>query len=266
MRIAMSVEYNGSGYSGWQSQPHAPSVQQVVEDALSIVADHAVAVVCAGRTDAGVHAWSQIIHFDTGAERSERSWVLGANANLPRDVSIHWAQPVPETFHARFSAVARSYRYIICNRWVRSGLQDQRATWVHAPLNEQDMHAAAQLFVGTHDFTSFRALACQAKSPVRTIHEFTVARQGELVIVDVTANAFLHHMVRNLVGVLISIGKGEQPIDWARAVLERRDRARGGVTAPADGLYFVNAHYPPEFALPKSHKHLPEPGQPGLVK
>lgn len=251
MRIAAGVEYDGSLFAGWQTQPHAPSVQDAVEAALSKVANHPVKVVCAGRTDAGVHALGQVVHFDTAVERRQRSWVLGANSNLPPSVNINWTRAVSSDFHARFGATARSYRYVILNRWVRSAIHATRATWIHEPLDADVMHRAAQHLRGENDFSSYRALACQAKSPVRTIEQISVTRSDEWITLEITANAFLHHMVRNIAGVLISIGKGEQPEVWSREVLERRDRALGGVTAAPHGLYFIGPRYPAEFAIPE---------------
>lgn len=250
MRISLSIEYDGSAFSGWQIQPHAPSIQACVEQALSIVADHPVQVVCAGRTDAGVHALGQIVHFDTDSKRSARSWVLGTNSNLPASVSVNWAQETEDDFHARFSALSRRYRYVILNRRFRSALHAARATWVHQPLDADLMHEAAQHLVGEHDFSSYRALACQAKSPVRTVERIEIRRQGELITLDISANAFLHHMVRNIAGVLLSVGKGERDRRWPQEVLEHRDRALGGVTAPPDGLYFLGPRYPERFGLP----------------
>lgn len=250
VRIAMGVEYDGSAFSGWQSQPHARNVQDCLQQALSKVADHPVSVICAGRTDAGVHARGQVVHFDTPAKRNERSWVLGANSNLPKEINVNWAREVSPEFHARFSATARSYRYEILNRWVRSAIDARRRTWVHAPLDADAMNRAAQFLLGRHDFSSYRALECQAKSPVREIMSISVRREGNIVALEVTANAFLHHMVRNIAGVLIAIGKSEQPETWSRQVLEHRDRRLGGVTAPPDGLYLMRAHYPEEFGIP----------------
>jgi tRNA pseudouridine38-40 synthase len=249
MRVACAVEYDGAGYAGWQRQPHARSVQAVVERALSFVADQPIQVSCAGRTDAGVHATWQVIHFDTDALRSERSWLLGVNANLPDDVRLVWVQPVDDEFHARFSARARSYRYVILNRDVPGALLRRRVAWEHRPLDEADMQRAAAYLVGEHDFSSFRAVACQAKSPVRTVHRLNVVRSGEMLYLDIQANAFLHHMVRNIAGVLLSVGRGDRPAEWVHEVLQRRDRARGGVTAPASGLYLVGVSYPPEYGV-----------------
>lgn len=250
MRFAAGIEYDGSGFSGWQRQAHADSVQARVEQALARVADHPVEVVCAGRTDAGVHALNQVVHFDAGVQRRERSWVLGANSHLPDSINLNWVREVPEDFHARFAATARSYRYVILNRWVRPGVEAGKVTWVHWPLDADAMHRAAQALVGEHDFSSYRAVACQAKSPFRHVERIAVGREGERVTLEVTANAFLHHMVRNIAGVLIAIGKGEQPESWAKDVLEHRDRTLGGVTAAADGLYFLGPRYPARFAIP----------------
>ncbi|HHJ17846.1 MAG TPA: tRNA pseudouridine(38-40) synthase TruA [Gammaproteobacteria bacterium] len=249
MRIACGVEYDGSGFHGWQRQPHARSVQEDIETALSKVADHPLQVVCAGRTDAGVHATWQIIHFDTRSERSERSWMLGANANLPADVRLLWARAVDDDFHARFSAQARSYRYVIFNREVRSARLRHQVTWQHQSLDSERMQEGARHLLGEHDFSSFRALACQAHSPVRTIRRLALARHGDYLYLDVEANAFLHHMVRNIAGVLMAVGRGEQAPDWVREILERRDRRQGGVTAPATGLYLVGVQYPAQYGI-----------------
>ena len=249
MRLALGIEYDGSAFSGWQIQQGAVSVQEEVEKALSKVADRPVQVVCAGRTDAGVHACGQVVHFETDVDRDMRSWVLGANANLPKAVSVLWAQPVADDFHARFSAVRRRYRYVIFNRHVRPTFLAWRTAWEYRPLDVERMKEAARFLVGEHDFTSYRALACQAKSPVRTIHELEVSREGQLVFIDVEANAFLHHMVRNIAGVLMAIGAGKHEPQWAGEVLGVRDRARGGVTAPPHGLYLVHVTYPERFEI-----------------
>lgn len=251
MRIALGVEYDGSAFSGWQFQDHSPSVQEAVEKALSVVADEPVRVVCAGRTDTGVHATEQVIHFDTEVERPMRSWVYGANANLPKEVVILWATPIGDEFHARFSAVRRSYRYVIYNRNVRPTFLAWRTSWNYRPLDEARMQEAAQCLLGEHDFSSYRAMGCQAKSPVRTVHGIDVTRKNELIFIDIEANAFLHHMVRNIAGVLMAIGAGERPVEWAKEVLEHRDRTLGGVTAPPSGLYLTHVTYPPEFELPQ---------------
>ncbi len=248
-RIAMVVEYNGAGFAGWQIQPDQPTVQQAVEHALSSVADHPVQVVCAGRTDAGVHATAQVIHFDSEAPRTEWAWVMGANANLPRTVSARWAKVVDEDFHARFRATARRYRYLLLNRATRPGVDHDRMAWVHRPLDVERMHAAAQTLLGEHDFTAFRAQACQAKTPVRTLTRLDVSRAGDVVTFDLEANAFLHHMVRNLVGSLNLIGVGEREPDWLRAVLDGRDRSAAAATASPAGLYLVGVSYPEQYGI-----------------
>lgn len=251
MRIALGIEYDGSDFAGWQLQEgEVRSVQGAVEQALSRVADHPVRVVCAGRTDAGVHATAQVVHFDTHAERSMRSWVYGANANLPKSVSVQWARPVGDDFHARFSAVRRRYRYVILNREVRPTFLAWRVAWEYRPLDETLMRRAARDLVGEHDFSAYRAVACQAKSPVRSLYELAVSRDRDLVILDLEANAFLHHMVRNIAGVLMDIGAGKQAPGWAREVLESRDRTLGGVTAQPHGLYLTGVGYPAHFDLP----------------
>jgi tRNA pseudouridine38-40 synthase len=249
-RIAVGLEYDGSAYAGWQTQPGLRTVQRVAEAALASIADSPVALVCAGRTDAGVHAVGQVAHFDTAAVREMRSWLLGANSELPPDVSLSWARPVPAHFHARFSATARTYRYLILNRTARSALHARRAAWVHRPLDHERMQSAAAALEGAHDFSAFRAAECQAKSPVRRLERLTVTRHADWVVIEATANAFLHHMVRNLAGLLIAIGKADAPVAWAREVLEGRDRTRSAATAPAAGLYLAAVRYPAAFALP----------------
>ena len=254
MRIAVGVEYDGSGFRGWQTQQEGVrTVQREVEKALSFVADHPVHVHCAGRTDAGVHAREQVIHFETSVERPVKSWVMGGNVRLPDDVNLLWARPVPDHFHARFSARFRSYRYRILNRPMRSALLHGRVTWIYRHLDAVSMHEAGRALTCTHDFTSYRAIACQAKQPVRTVTHLEVTQDGDIIELCIRANAFLHHMVRNIAGVLIAIGAGEQPVTWAREVLEHRDRTLGGVTAPPDGLYFELVEYEDEFQLPRPH-------------
>ena len=248
-RWAVGLEYDGSAYAGWQTQDSRPTIQLVAEKALSAVADHAVTLTGAGRTDAGVHAIEQVAHFDASVTRSARSWVYGANTHLPPDVSALWAAQVPETFHARYSALSRTYRYVILNRGTRPALSRQRACWIHATLDHERMAAAAVSLVGEHDYSAFRSSECQSRTPLRRVEAIEVRRRDDYVTIEVRANAFLHHMVRNIAGVLISIGRGEAEVDWAREVLEGRDRRLGGVTAPAGGLYLVAVRYPRDFGL-----------------
>jgi tRNA pseudouridine38-40 synthase len=256
-RIALGIEYDGRQFHGWQAQRgNIRTVQQSLEHALTQVAAHPVRVACAGRTDTGVHALAQVVHFDTSAQRTVHNWVAGTNANLPPDVNVCWAQPVSSDFHARYSAQGRHYRYQIFNRPVRSSLWAGRATWVYRPLDVMRMHQAAQALVGTHDFSSYRARACQAASPVRTLHQIRVERAGELIMLRVHANAFLQHMIRNIAGVLITIGQGERPMSWAAQVLDARNRACGGVTAVPDGLYFAQVDYPAAYNLPCPHPDI----------
>ena len=250
MRIAVGIEYAGGRYAGWQRQQHAPSVQAEVETALGRVAAHPVAVICAGRTDAGVHALGQVIHFQTTATRELRSWVLGANANLPNDIVVRWAAAVSDEFHARYSALSRSYRYIVLNRATRPAVDAGRVGWVLRPLDVERMRRGAACLLGQHDFSAFRASQCQAKSPVRTLLALAIDRDGDRIHFTVTANAFLHHMVRNLVGTLLPVGLGERAPEWVAEVLERRERAQAGVTAAAGGLYLESVRYPEAFGLP----------------
>ena len=250
MRIALGIEYDGTSYNGWQRQKNGIGVQQRLEEALAVVADEDIEVKCAGRTDTGVHASGQVIHFDTDAERSDRGWLLGANTNLPPDISVLWVTPVNDEFHARFSATGRSYRYRIVNRLQRSALHRDRAWWVYEPLDAELMHEAAQQIVGKHDFSAFRAAACQAKTATREVTSISVERDGDWITVHVSANAFLMHMVRNIVGTLAVIGQGEQPPGWILDVLKSRDRTLGGITAPPHGLTLVSVDYPGEFGIP----------------
>ncbi|MGE0082203.1 MAG: tRNA pseudouridine(38-40) synthase TruA [Thiohalomonadaceae bacterium] len=252
MRIALGIEYDGSGFSGYQAQAHGVrTVQDALEAAIAKVAAQPVTTACAGRTDAGVHACGQVVHFDTTAERSERAWVYGINANLPKDVCVLWARPVPDDFHARFSAERRAYRYVIFSRPVRPTFLAYRVTWDYRELDAGRMAEAARHLVGEHDFSSYRAVACQAKSPVRTLYRLDVQRHGPYIVLEAEANGFLHHMVRNIAGVLSTIGAGERAPDWAREVLEARDRALGGITAPPYGLYLTEVGYPGRFGLPR---------------
>jgi tRNA pseudouridine38-40 synthase len=249
-RLALGLEYDGTTFSGWQSQAHAAGIQATVERALSFVADHHVTVTAAGRTDAGVHAAMQVVHFDSTVERTPRSWVLGANANLPTSVSVLWAQPVPDTFHARYSALARSYRYFILNRTVRPALSKHSVCWIRDALDHERMQSAALMLLGEHDFTSLRAAECQSRTPIRRLTAISVQRRGELIELAVTANAFLHHMVRNIAGMLIAVGQGKHAPQWVAEVLAAKDRKRAGVTAPACGLYLTAVRYDTSLQLP----------------
>ena len=252
MRIAMAVEYDGANFFGWQMQKQSDNtVQFAVEKAISTVANQPLTVICAGRTDSGVHGNGQIIHFDTDVQRTPRQWVYGSNVNLPKSVCILWAQEVREDFHARFSAQNRRYQYVIINRPVRPTHLQGRTTWEYRPLDVGRMSEAAQYLLGEHDFTSYRAQACQAKSPVRTIHDLTITRRGQFVIIDIEANAFLHHMVRNIAGVMMDIGAGKREPIWAKEILDHQDRKLGGVTAAPFGLYLNKVGYPAEFDLPQ---------------
>lgn len=250
MRVAAILEYDGSNFSGWQRQDKARSIQTVVEEALSRVADEPLQVTVAGRTDAGVHAVAQVVHFDTGAKRSAYSWVRGANSHLPADVVFLWADTVHDDFHARYSATGRHYRYLILNRPARPTYLARRVTHDYRPLDADRMQQGARFLLGEHDFTSFRATECQAKSPVRELRALKIERQGDFVHIRAHANAFLQHMVRNIAGVLMAIGAGEREPDWAGEVLAARDRKAGGVTAAPDGLYLMSVTYPAAAGIP----------------
>lgn len=251
-RYAVAVEYNGRSFSGWQSQREEEvlTVQEALESALSNVANHAVKVNCAGRTDAGVHASHQIAHFESTSLRTPYQWLRGTNANLPKTVRLRWVSPVATDFHARFSATARRYQYHIYNDPVAPAIFSGLYTWQSLPLDDQLMHSTAQCMLGEHDFSSFRAAGCQSKSPQRRIHSLTVFRRDRLVIIDVKANAFLQHMVRNIAGVLMAVGTGKEQASWVETVLQAQDRKQGGVTADPDGLYFVGVDYPEKHELP----------------
>jgi tRNA pseudouridine38-40 synthase len=249
-RVAVGLEYDGSAYRGWQQQSAAPSVAAVVSQALARVAAHPLELICAGRTDAGVHALGQVAHFDTAARRTQRSWVLGANSELPPDVRVQWAREVPEHFHARYSALWREYHYRILNRPIASALQRDRVAWIREPLAVAPMREAAQLLVGEHDFAAFRAAQCQSRTSLRHLQVFEIGQAGDILTLRVRANAFLHHMVRNLAGWLIAVGKGERQAEETLAVLQTRDRRLAAPTAPAAGLYFYQVGYPAPFGLP----------------
>jgi len=258
MRYALGVEYDGSGFSGWQrlnrpgepERRNEPTLQAALEQALSFVAGHGVETVCAGRTDAGVHAACQVVHFDSDAARDPRGWMLGTTSRLPPAACVLWCVPVADDFHARFSARARRYRYRILNRAVRPALQRQYLSWERRPLDAGAMHRAAQALVGEHDFSAFRTVHCQAPHPRRDLQQIAVRRDGEIVELEVQANAFLHHMVRNIVGSLLPVGRGEAAEGWIAQLLAGRDRTKAGPTAPADGLVFVGPRYPGECGLP----------------
>ncbi|MCA0899096.1 tRNA pseudouridine(38-40) synthase TruA [Microbulbifer agarilyticus] len=251
-RIALGVEYCGTRLRGFQKQKHDPlTVQETLEKALSRVAAEPVTLVCAGRTDAGVHASSQVVHFDTTALRPVKAWVQGVNTQMPFDVRVHWAQEVPAQFHARFSARSRSYRYLIHSAPTRSAQAASEVTWTERTLDLEAMREGAGHLIGEHDFSSFRAAQCQARSPVRRLTRLDIGRVGQLIVLEVSATAFLHHMVRNIAGVLMAVGRGDRPPEWVQQVLEARDRTAASVTAPPHGLYLVDVQYPPEFTLPE---------------
>lgn len=250
-RWAMGVEYDGTHFCGWQQQPQLRTVQGELERALSLVADATITAVCGGRTDAGVHAHGQVAHFDTDVRRSMRAWVLGTNAHLPRQASVSWVRPVPQFFHARYSALRRHYRYSILNRAARSAMHEGRTTWIHAPLDTERMQAGAVHLLGEHDFSAFRAAECQSNSPIRRVDRLQIERSGELVHIDIAANAFLHHMVRNMMGALIAVGQGKYPPDWLAEVLRARSRAMAAPTFPPDGLYFLGPSYESHWGLPE---------------
>lgn len=257
MRLALGIEYDGASFAGWQSQVHRNTVQDVLERALSAVADRPVATICAGRTDAGVHAMMQVVHFDVDVARPDSAWVRGTNAKLPPSVAVGWARPVADDFHARYSALGRRYRYVLLNHPVRPALLHGKVGWHHLSLDIDAMRAAAAMLVGEHDFSAFRSSECQAKSPIRTLWQLDVDRQDDLIVFDFKANAFLHHMVRNLVGALIYVGNGRMTPDAVGAVLAGRDRSKGAPTFAAAGLYFVGADYDPRWSLPVAGRIMP---------
>ncbi|MGE0357394.1 MAG: tRNA pseudouridine(38-40) synthase TruA [Burkholderiales bacterium] len=261
MRIALGLEYDGAPFCGWQHQPSGCAVQDHLERALSAVAAEAVATVAAGRTDAGVHARAQVAHFDTGANRAANAWVRGTNAHLPGAIRVLWARPVPDDFHARHGARSRTYQYLLLDDAVAPGLLKSKAGWFHRPLDAGAMHEAAASLVGQRDFSAFRDAQCQARSPVRIVHEAKVERLGGLVVVTVRANAFLHHMVRNVVGSLVYVGAGRQPPGWIAQLLEARDRRLAAPTFAPDGLYLAAIEYDPAIGLPpfRPNPLLPAP-------
>lgn len=258
-RLAMGVEYDGSRFCGFQRLKHAASVQQAIEDALAKVAGAPVHIYASGRTDSGVHATRQVIHFDPPVQRTEKAWIFGANTNLPRDVAVRWVKPVSDDFHSRLGALARRYRYIFLNQISRPVLERANVTWCRDPLDADAMHRAAQAVVGEHDFSSFRAAGCQSKTPWRQMHFVEVKRYGPLVVIDIQGNAFLHHMIRNIAGALASVGRGAQDEGHIARLLALKNRRQGDVTAPACGLHFVDSIYDERFELPK------EPVGPNLL-
>ncbi len=249
-RIALGIEYDGSRFLGWQTQPGGGTVQDALEGALGAVAATPVSVTCAGRTDRGVHALEQVVHFDTGAARPDSAWVRGANALLPDSVAVLWSRRVPKDFHARYSARSRTYRYVLLNRAVRPALAARHAGWYHGPLDLEPMREAALRLVGEHDFSAFRSAECQAKSPVRTVHEIAIERDGDRIEFRLRANAWLQHMVRNIVGMLVYVGARKQPPGWAGELLAARDRARAAPTFSAEGLYLAEVEYEAHWGLP----------------
>jgi tRNA pseudouridine38-40 synthase len=253
MRVALGVEYDGSQYSGWQRQQHVSSVQEKLEDALSKICNEKIVVTCAGRTDAGVHGTGQVVHFDTTAERAMVSFTLGVNANLPDAIAIRWAKEVSEDFHARYSATARRYRYIIYSSAYRPGILRAGLSHYHQPLDVEKMQQATPYLLGEQDFTSVRAVHCQSNTPFRKVMHLNVERYNDFIVIDIKANAFLHHMVRNIAGCLIDIGQGKYPPEWMKEVLALKDRTKASATAKPGGLYLVEVDYPEHFGIPKSN-------------
>ncbi|MDO9004976.1 MAG: tRNA pseudouridine(38-40) synthase TruA [Aquabacterium sp.] len=251
MRIALGVEYDGSGYNGWQSQPDVPNVQDTLQAALSEIAGESIAVLAAGRTDTGVHALEQVIHFDTGTERPLNAWVRGTNAFLPKDIAVLWAHSVSEEFHARFSAQARSYQYVLVNRPSRPAVHHGKMGWFHLPLDVAAMREAAQYLLGEHDFSAFRSSQCQAKTPVKNLAQLDIRQEGDTIIFNLTANAFLHHMVRNILGCLLYVGKGKHAPEWMGEVLAGGDRKYAAPTFAPDGLYLRHITYDEKWGLPQ---------------
>ncbi len=251
MRIALGIEYDGAQFYGWQRQHKFVSVQEHLENALSKVANRPIDILCAGRTDAGVHATGQVVHFECEEERPERAWTMGVNANLPATIAVNWARDVPDDFHARFSASARRYRYVIYNSPLRPGIHAQGVTHIYQPLDEVKMYQASRCLLGENDFSSFRAAMCQSNTPWRNIHHIEIERFDRYIVIDIKANAFVHHMVRNITGALVAVGSGEKPIEWVAEVLAAKDRRQSAATAKPNGLYLVEVTYPEHFGLPK---------------
>ena len=250
-RLAVGIEYDGTRFAGWQHQPGLETIQDSVQKALTAVADHPVTVAAAGRTDAGVHACAQVAHFDTRAERPVRGWVLGANSHLPPEIALNWAMEVEPSFHARYTAQGRSYRYCMLRRATRPAILRDRVCWSRATLNVEAMQEGAQALVGEHDFSSFRAVECQSTTAMRHVDSISVRGEGPLVVMEISANSYLHHMVRNIAGTLMQVGAGERPPAWVGEILAARDRSRAGITAPACGLYLWRVRYPPSLQIPE---------------
>jgi tRNA pseudouridine38-40 synthase len=257
-RVALGVEYDGAAFCGWQTQPNACAVQDALEAALAEIAGERVATVCAGRTDAGVHASGQVAHFDTTAERPLSAWVRGTNALLPPQVAVTWAHVARGDFHARYSARERRYRYVLLNRAVRPAALHARVGWFHLPLDVDRMRSAARLLVGEHDFSAFRSSECQARSPVRALRRLDIDRRADMIVFEFAANAYLHHMVRNIVGALVHVGKGRHPPEWLNELLTSRDRRRAAPTFEAAGLYFTRVVYDATWGLPDMSDALPQ--------
>ncbi|SEN12048.1 tRNA pseudouridine(38-40) synthase TruA [Nitrosomonas marina] len=251
MRVVLVLEYDGSNFCGWQSQSNACSIQNKLELALSRIADEKIRVIAAGRTDAGVHALYQVVHFDTTARRPLTAWTRGVNTYLPKGIAVLWANEISTQFHARFSAQTRRYQYLLLNHAIRPGILYHKVGWFHQPLDFERMRTAAQILLGEHDFSAFRAAECQAKSPVRTLTQLDIAHRGNMLIFELSANAFLHHMVRNIIGCLVYVGKGRYPPDWLRVLLENGDRSAAAPTFSASGLYLADIKYSPDWNLPR---------------
>ncbi|MCB5225690.1 tRNA pseudouridine(38-40) synthase TruA [Alishewanella sp. 16-MA] len=251
MRIALGIEYDGASFYGWQRQREVNSVQQEVEQALAKVANQPIELFCAGRTDAGVHATGQVVHFDCSADRDMKAWVMGTNAQLPDQIAVRWAKEVPDDFHARFSATARRYRYVIYNHKYRPAILRAGLSHYHQDLDIALMQQAAPALLGEQDFSAFRAMQCQSNTPFRNVHHLRIARIGDFIVIDIKANAFLHHMVRNITGSLLEIGMGRRPVSWLAELLASKDRNLAAATAKPGGLYLVEVDYPEQFAIPK---------------
>ena len=260
MRYACGLEYSGEGFYGFQTQVQEPTIQGCLEKAISRVANHSIRVFCCGRTDTGVSAIHQVVHFDTNTTRSSYQWIMGINSNLPQGISLLWIKAVDSEFHARFSAIERSYKYKIFNRWIRPAIHRHELTWEKLPLDENRMHQALQYLIGQHDFNAFRSSACQSKTSVKTIYSASVTRNTNILELDISGSGFLHHMIRNIVGTLLPIGIGEKPIEFMQQVLLSKDRTKAGITAKPNGLTFYGVKYPEKFSIPELPiaDHLPK--------